>query len=113
MLYFLRALWVEDGLTQRDLSNRVGFSAPTTLEQLRKMEKHGLITMERDVSDRRKSKVILKPEAKRLKVPLLKHVDEMNRVAFSGFSAAETETLRHMLERVRENIRGHLRRNRK
>ncbi len=31
MWYFLRALWDEDGLTQRELSTRVGTMEPTTM----------------------------------------------------------------------------------
>jgi MarR family transcriptional regulator, organic hydroperoxide resistance regulator len=31
MWYFLRILWQEDGLTQRELSNRIGTREPTTL----------------------------------------------------------------------------------
>src|SRR5262249_57263649 len=33
--YFLRALWNEDGLTQRELSARVGMMEPTTVIALR------------------------------------------------------------------------------
>src|ERR1044072_9464002 len=41
--YFLRVLWNEDGLTQRELSARVGMMEPTTVIALRGMEKSGLI----------------------------------------------------------------------
>ena len=41
--YFLRVLWIEDGLSQRELSARVGMMEPTTVIALRSMEKAGLI----------------------------------------------------------------------
>jgi hypothetical protein len=41
--YFLRVLWITDGLSQRELSARVGMMEPTTVIALRSMEKSGLI----------------------------------------------------------------------
>ena len=41
--YFLRVLWEEDGLSQRELSVRVGMMEPTTVIALRSMEKAGLV----------------------------------------------------------------------
>ncbi len=37
--YFLRVLWTEDGLSQRELSARVGTMEPTTVIALRSMER--------------------------------------------------------------------------
>jgi hypothetical protein len=41
--YFMRALWQEDGLTRRQLSNRVGTMEPTRLSAILIMQKKGLI----------------------------------------------------------------------
>ena len=51
--YFLRVLWEEDGLSQRELSARVGMMEPTTVIALRGMEKAGLIRRVRSTDDRR------------------------------------------------------------
>jgi hypothetical protein len=48
MWYFLRALWTEDGLTQRELSRRVGTMEPTTLSAIVKMERIGLVKRSRN-----------------------------------------------------------------
>lgn len=37
MWYFLRALWFEDGLTQSELSRKVGTMEPTTLAAIKAM----------------------------------------------------------------------------
>ncbi len=50
MWYFLRALWEEDGLSQRELSERAGSTAPAAVEQLRNMQKRGFIR--RELSER-------------------------------------------------------------
>src|SRR6201990_2229033 len=45
--YFLRVLWEEDGLSQRELSSRVGMMEPTTVIALRSIEEAGLLLRER------------------------------------------------------------------
>jgi len=42
-MVFLRVLWIIDGLSQRELSARVGVMEPTTVIALRSMECAGLI----------------------------------------------------------------------
>jgi DNA-binding MarR family transcriptional regulator len=59
--YFLRVLWAEDGLSQRELSARVGTMEPTTVIALRSMERSGLIRRVRSADDKRKAQVRLTP----------------------------------------------------
>ena len=63
--YFLRVLWTEDGLSQRELSARVGMMEPTTVIALRSMERAGLIRRVRSSDDKRKAQVWLTPKAQR------------------------------------------------
>src|SRR5271155_4811155 len=69
--YFLRVLWTADGLSQRELSARVGMMEPTTVIALRSMEKVGLIRRVRSGDDRRKVRVLLTTKARRLRNELL------------------------------------------
>src|SRR5580658_797234 len=69
--YFLRVLWITDGLSQRELSGRVGMMEPTTVIALRSMERAGLIQRVRGHDDRRKVRVFLTAKAKRLRNELL------------------------------------------
>jgi|GEM_PF-443157 len=106
MWYFLRVLWIEDEITQRELSRRVGASEPTTLEQLKKMQQRGLISRLKSKTDRRELRVVLTPEGRALKNVLLKHVvSESNRIPLRGFSKADIERFHDYLQRFRENIR--------
>lgn len=106
MWYFLRVLWIEDEITQRELSRRVGASEPTTLEQLKRMQRRGLISRLKSKTDRRELRVILTPEGRALKKLLLKPVvAESNRVPLRGFSKADIERFHDYLHRFRENIR--------
>ena len=70
MWHFLRALWEEDGLSQRELSDRVGTTEPTTVSALHAMEKRGLAVRVQNSSDRRKFNIFLTRPAKRSRQPM-------------------------------------------
>src|SRR3546814_16116800 len=67
---FLRQLWREDGITQRELSERVGMREPTTVVALKGLEKAGFITRKKTAEDRRKTFIHLTPHAKELELIL-------------------------------------------
>ena len=104
MWYFLRALWDEDGLTQRQISARVGLVAPTAVEQLRNMEKRGLLERRRSDEDRRKMHIFLTPEGHKLKEKLLPFAPFVNAIALAGLSPGEIGFLRRVLARMHENL---------
>jgi DNA-binding MarR family transcriptional regulator len=101
---FLRVLWREDGLTQRELSRRVGMREPTTVIALKSLERSGFVTREKSVEDRRKVHVFLTPQAKALQAVLLPAVAEVNRIALEGLSEAEVGVLRKALNQVARNL---------
>jgi MarR family transcriptional regulator, organic hydroperoxide resistance regulator len=104
MWYFLRALWQEDGLTQRELSQRVGSMEPTTVEQLRNMETRGLVERRRSENDRRKIHVFLTPQGRALRTRLLPHAADVNEDALKGFGEGEIGFLRTLLTRMKQNL---------
>jgi len=104
MWYFLRALWEEDGLTQREISERVGATAPTAVEQLRNMEKRGLISRRASEEDRRKVHFHLTEMGRSVETELLAYAEGVNRIAMEGFTEGEIGFLRLALLRVQDNL---------
>jgi MarR family transcriptional regulator, organic hydroperoxide resistance regulator len=104
MWYFLRVLWSQDGLTQRELSRRVGTMEPTTLVALRAMERDGLIRRVRNGGDRRKVNIYLTPKGRALEKALLPLAIDVVDKAVSGFSPKEVRQLLGMLERIQGNL---------
>jgi DNA-binding MarR family transcriptional regulator len=104
MWYFLRALWEEDGLTQRELSRRVGMMEPTTATALESMERRGLISRTRNSKDRRKVNIRLTDEGRRLREVLLPYAREVNQVALAGIPAKQLPLLRAQLDRTKRNL---------
>lgn len=102
--YFLRALWEEDGLTQRELSQRVGMMEPTTVAALNGMERRNLVRRVRNTRDRRKINIHLTEKGSALRQTLMPFEDEVNRLAVEGLSRGERESLRKALYQVVRNL---------
>jgi DNA-binding MarR family transcriptional regulator len=102
--YFLRVLWITDGLSQRELSARVGMMEPTTVIALRSMERSGLIRRVRGEDDRRKVLVFLTAKAKRLRNELLGVARRVTGEAEQGIAARDLAAFRRIIARMTENL---------
>ena len=102
--YFLRVLWSEDGLSQRELSARVGTMEPTKVIALRSMEKSGLIRRVRSRDDKRRSQVWLTPKAQRLRDELLALARSITDAAEHGISRADLALFRRVIRQMTVNL---------
>jgi DNA-binding MarR family transcriptional regulator len=102
--YFLRVLWTEDGLSQRELSARVGMMEPTTVIALRTMEKSGLIRRVRDADDKRKAQVWLTPKAKRMREELLQLARTITDEAEQGVPRKDLAVFRRAIAAMTANL---------
>ena len=102
--YFLRVLWTEDGLSQRELSTRVGMMEPTTVIALRSMEKSGLIRRVRSTDDKRRSHVWLTAKAQRMRNELLALARGITDEAEDGISRDDLALFRRVIARMTANL---------
>lgn len=101
---FLRILWAEDGLSQRDLSVQAGLMESTTHTALNRMEKLSFISRQHRSGNKRRNHIYLTETGKALQEKLEPHAEEVNQVAVDGLSPAEIDTLRHCLLTVITNL---------
>lgn len=101
---FLRVLWDEDGITQRELAERTGTTEATTVRSVNGLLKSGLILRRREKDDRRKMKITLSAKGRRLRGELLPMVSEVNERALKGISRKDVETTRKVLLRTFTNL---------
>ncbi len=104
MWYFLRALWNEDGLNQRELSHRVGTMEPTTLSAILTMERRGLVRRVQNKKDRRKWHVHLTAKGRALKAELIPLAREVVDTAVQSLSRKEVRQLLDGLAEVQKNL---------
>lgn len=102
--YFLRVLWLEDGLTQRELSARTGTMEPTTAIALRRMERAGLVRRRRSREDARRAHVWLTPLGRRLERQLLPIAREIVRQAEKGVGRRDVDVFRRVIARMTGNL---------
>lgn len=104
MWYFLRVLWIEDGLTQRELSRRVGTMEPTTLSAILAMEKKGYVRRVRNKKDRRKLHVYLTAKGRSIKNDLIPLAKDVVATAVEGLSARDIRQMLKGLAEIQENL---------
>ena len=102
--YFLRALWQENGATQKRLSQLNNVTEPTTVTTLNAMTRIGLVRRERNVGDRRKLNVFLTPRGEALKAELMPVAHRINEIASAGIASADIDTCLAVLNRMSENL---------
>ncbi|MDB4022289.1 MarR family transcriptional regulator [Litorivicinus sp.] len=102
--HFLRVLWEQDGITQRELAMAVGMKESTTFTALAGMESLELVQRQRDVGDRRKMIVTLTPKGKKLESVLIPLAKAVNNKALQNFSDTETEQLRNLLGKLSHGL---------
>ena len=105
--YFLRVLWEEDGLSQKELTHRTGFTQPTSVEAVRNMKKRGLIRITNNPNDARQMKIYLTAAGRDIENKLLPKVAKINSIALLGISDSDFETMRKVLRTIRTNMDGH------
>ncbi len=94
---FLVVLWEEDGISQRELSERRGIREATTVRALDRMEKDGLVERVRDPNDRRRIQVFLTPRGRALRDELIPFALEVNDLSLASLNAEEqSRFMRHL-----------------
>ncbi|WP_114395040.1 MarR family winged helix-turn-helix transcriptional regulator [Oleisolibacter albus] len=106
--FFLRALWDEDGLTQRELSQRVGMMEPTTVTAINSMEHRGFVRRMRNPHDRRKVNIFLTPKGRALKDVLLPCAVEVARIAVQGVQPPDLVKAAQVLRQMLGNLEGQM-----
>jgi MarR family transcriptional regulator, organic hydroperoxide resistance regulator len=101
---FLRILWEEEGLTQRELSARVGVMEPTTFAALKAMAQRGYVTRRRNPQSRKEMQVFLTPQGRALQAKLVPLAEEVNDVALRGVGTGDIAATRRTLLALIKNL---------
>ena len=102
--FVLRELWQAEGLTQREVANRVGVLEPTMVATLDALERLGMIARVRSTTDRRKTHVQLTPAGRTMRDTLHGYASDVLERALNDVSDDEIALLRRLLQRIKENL---------
>ncbi|WP_051299290.1 MarR family winged helix-turn-helix transcriptional regulator [Marinobacterium litorale] len=101
---YLRELWVEEGISQRDLSERVGLTGPTTNSVIKRMEAAGLVELRPIVEGKPRRVVYLTKRGRELRDILEPLAKEVNDIAVAGMEHEEVVLIRNLLLRIHTNL---------
>lgn len=101
---FLRILWREDGLSQRELSDRAHLTEPTAHTALIRMEELGFIVRRNVEGNKRRQHAFLTAKGWELRDLLEPLALEVNDAALAGLSEDEQKTLRKALATMIRNL---------
>lgn len=102
--YFMREIWMQEGLSQRELSDRVGTAVSTTVAALRVLERRRLIHRQSTAADRRISRVYLTQAGRQLRDDVLPVIESINTLAVAGVSRRELRDLERILDKIKGNL---------
>ena len=102
--YYLRVLWIREGMTQKELGDAINVKENTTVAMILGMEADGLVTRTRHETDRRKMCVYLTDKGRALEKTLLPVALEINEVALKGVSNRDLEKCLSVLSQVHNNL---------
>jgi DNA-binding MarR family transcriptional regulator len=100
----LLALFEEDGLTQRELCDRIRIEQPTMAKTLQRMQRDGLVRCEPDPEDGRRIRVHLTPHAREIESDLVAAARAVNAAATEGLTDAEAATYVRLTARLIGNL---------
>jgi DNA-binding MarR family transcriptional regulator len=101
----LLELWDEEGLTQRQLLDRVDVEQATMANTLARMERDSLIERRVHPSDKRAQQIFLTDKARAMREDALAVAQEAEDAVFSGFRRFEKELLKEYIRWAIANAR--------
>jgi len=101
--FLISELYAEEGLSQDELSRRVGVDKSNTSRALAKLEKYGLIRRESDPDNHKVKKVFLEPRAQEIRNKFRKIQNQWNTDLLKGFSDKEKTGLFASLKKIAAN----------
>lgn len=95
----------EEGITQLELSRRAGLKPPTVSVALKHLEDEGYVVRQIDDDDKRAARVYLSDKGHALERENNERFEKVDSEMMRGFTEEETELLRKMLLRIRDNLK--------
>ncbi|QSB43302.1 MarR family transcriptional regulator [Tsuneonella flava] len=96
----LLELWEGDGLTQKDLVERLDIEQATMANTLARMERDGLVRREKDNNDGRVQRIRLTDRAKGLRDAAIEAAMSVNNETMAGLSVEEQHQLVELMQKV-------------
>ncbi|MGP4000693.1 MarR family winged helix-turn-helix transcriptional regulator [Streptomyces sp. 8N706] len=100
----LAELWKDDGLSQSELTARLGVELPTVVKAVQRLEGAGLVSRTKDPQDRRVTRVALTERGRELRIAVEAVWAQTEEAMLRGLRPEDAEHLREVLEHLYRNL---------
>ncbi|HEY8313249.1 MAG TPA: MarR family transcriptional regulator [Candidatus Baltobacteraceae bacterium] len=103
--HILRALWDCDGLTPREIAERVGVEMPTVTRAVQRMERSGFLRRTAHPDDARSVRIHLTVRGREIESVVSGVLERETERALTGISREQSETITELLRHIAKNLR--------
>jgi len=96
-------LSIQNGLSQKDLAERIFVDSTTLVPIIDGMEKKGLVERKTDPNDRRNNNVFLTAKSEPIVDPIIEIILRMRKIFFKNISEDDLEFTRNTLKKITAN----------
>jgi len=100
-------LSMQDGISQKEIANRLGLEAATLIPIIDKMEKEGLVVRQVDQADRRNNRIYRTEKADALWDQMIECALKIRKIAVKDISEKHITIMRDSLGKICENLNIH------
>jgi MarR family transcriptional regulator, transcriptional regulator for hemolysin len=97
---------VKDGMTQKEIANRIGIEAPTIVPIIDKLEEQGIVIRRPDHNDRRNNLIFLTVQSEAKWELIIECALELEKTSRQGLSEEELEITKRTLCKIAHNVAG-------
>jgi|SRR5438105_1823151 len=102
------ALSIQNGLSQKDLAERIFLDGTTLVPILDSMEKKGLVERKTDPKDRRNNNVFLTAKSESFVDPIIEIFFSMRKIVFKNIPESDLELTKNTLKKLTENAESYI-----
>jgi MarR family transcriptional regulator for hemolysin len=94
-----------NGLTQKEIAEKLGLEGPTLIPIIDKMEEEGLVVRKVDSSDRRNNRIYYTERVEALWDRMMECASKVRQTALKGISEVDINIMRTSLDKIWYNLR--------
>jgi MarR family transcriptional regulator, transcriptional regulator for hemolysin len=95
----------QNGLTQKEIADRLDLEGPTLIPIIDKMEKEGLVIRKVDTDDRRNNRICRTDKADKLWDKMLECALKIRQISVKDIPEEDINTMRNVLDKIWQNLR--------
>ena len=97
------SLSIQNGLSQKDLAEKIFVDSTTLVPIIDSMEKKGLVERRTDPNDRRNNNVFLTAKSESVVEPIMEILLRMRKIFFKNISESDIEFTKNILKKITAN----------